>query len=298
MSLLEIIAKISFCLLIAALLGFIVGWLFAKLRKEEKIRQQYNALYENYEVKTSELKQLQEELALKEETIEELEGKFQACEKERLSAQMEESNCDKYKHQIEELRAENNMLISQIKEQKLCEDENTLLKDEIKVLEEERDQLLSRIDECKTCQENYKALIAQVEQLKSENQKLQQAKQQHDTERIFLPERPETERPSETESEKLKKIRQDLLYLKNDVEKIREEKRALKTKIKKLEKRLAQKKKALRQCLSQQSHQATQEQPKTDRQKPAHPRNIVNEEDEIQILTQLIRETLDDIKEQ
>lgn len=286
MSLLEIIAKISFCLLIAAALGFIVGWLFAKLRKEEKISQQYNTLFENYEVKMSELKQLQEELSLKEETIADLEGKFQACEKERLSAQMEETDCSKYQQQIEELRSENNMLISQIKEQKLCEDENMLLKDEIKVLEEERDHLLTRIDECKTYQENYKALIAQVEQLKSENQKLQKIKEHHETERIFLP---GSEEAPGVSPEKFTNIKKDLLQLKRDVEKIRAEKKALKTKVKKLEKRLAQKKRALQQCMSQKTPSTIDEE-KIIFQTPTP------DENEIKTLTRLIRDTLDDIK--
>jgi chromosome segregation ATPase len=294
MSLFEIIAKISFCLLIAALLGFIVGWLFAKLRKEEKLNQQYNKLYENYELKTSEIKQLQEELTLKDENILDLEQKFQSCEKERLSAQMDQTGCDKYEDQIEELRAENNMLISQIKEQKICEDENSLLKDEIKVLEEERDGLLAKIDECKSYQENYKALIAQVEALKGEKEKLRQAVEEGESERIFSP---GTVNRSEMSSDALKKIKKDLLHLKSEVEKVKMQKRALKTKIKKLEKKVAQKQKALEQCQSQKSLAARKKRTGDSTQEERVHKNIKRDEEEIKSLSELIRDTLDDIKE-
>jgi chromosome segregation ATPase len=284
MSLLEIITKISFCLLVAALLGFIIGWLFSKLQKEEKIERKYNALYDDYEVKVSEIKQLKEELALKEEHTQKLLEQYQQCEKERMSAQMEETNCDQYLRQIKELESENEMLIAQIREQKLCEDENSLLKDEIRVLEDEKEVLLDKLENCKESEENYKSLIGELEALKAQNEKLRQ--EAAAKERIF------SLSEAYPQEEDLDTIKQSVLKLKEEVAKIKDERRALKSEVKKLRKKLSEKKAALKRCREQLDLKEAGDDTDSYEETVSLPDD---EKDTIKSLSELIRDTLDDL---
>ncbi len=287
MSFFEIISKISICLFIAALLGFVVGWLFSRLKSKETRDQKYQTLYEEYELKLSDIKQFQEELLHKDEHIERLEQKYRECEKERLNAQMEETSCDRYLRQIKELESENDMLISQIKEQKLCEDENQLLKDELKILEEEKEQLLEKIEACRDYEQNYKDLILQVEALKSERDKLLSQAQQ--STRIFTEETTPQNYPADFES-----IKADLLHLQEEVKKLKSQKERLRQKVQTLRKKLSRKKNALQTC-----HKQLQQKLKsTDTQTPesASFSEPIHDLEEIKTLSQLIRDTLNDIQ--
>ncbi len=274
MSLLEIVTKIAFCLFVAALLGFLIGWLFSRLQKEEKAERKYNALYDDYEVKVSEIKQLREELAIQEEHMQKLQQQYQQCEKERLNVQMSQTDCDQYLRQIKELESENEMLISQIKEQKICEDENSLLKDEIRVLEDEKGMLLDKLENCKESEEHYKSLIGEIEALKAQNEKLRQAAASQ--ERLF------SEREQQPDMQELETIKESVMQLKAEVDRIKEEKRRLKSEVKRLRKKLSEKKAALKRCRKQ---SPTTEEKNT----PSH------DEEDIKSLSELIRDTLDDI---
>ena len=294
MSMLEIMMKITVCLFLAALLGFVIGWLFSALLKNEKMQKKYNTLYEEYELKRSDIKQLKEDLALKDDAMAALEQKYQNCEKARLNAQMDEKDCDKYQRQIDELRSENEMLISQIKEQKICEDENQLLKDELKILEEEKEAVLEKVTACKEYEQNYKALIVEIESLKSEKEKLE--RNQFEPDRIFTPEITQN-----VSTHTLENIKEDVLHLREEIQKIKDEKTALQEEIKRLRKKLFQKKKALQEC-----KQKMKDPDKTVEKKPEHEIDELydmankidnlSEDFEIKSLTQLIKETLNDIK--
>jgi len=305
MTLLEIIAKITLCLVLAAALGFIVGWLFSTILRREKEDEKYRELYEDYERKRHDIVQLEEELSLKNSTIEQLETKYENCERERLSAQLDEKDCKKFEKVIEELRAENEMLISQIKEQKLCEDENEMLKSELQILEEEKDKLLSEIENCGEFRENYKNLIMEIEALKSEKEKLlaertrndhaehTQKREEEEETRLFVPE-------EIGGSEILEKIKEDVLILKEQVRNIKEERDRYKAQLERIRKKLDQKKRALKACKAA-AKAMTKE--KTQKSDIDHIYDIAGKLEsegkagiEIKSLTQLIKDTLDDLK--
>jgi len=309
MTILEIVAKITLCLAIAAALGFLIGWLFSNILRREKEDEKYRALLEEYEVKKHDILQLEEELSLKNATIEQLEIKYDNCERERLNAELDEKDCQKYHKVIEELRAENNMLISQIKEQKLCEDENEMLKADIEVLEEERDSLLNKIDECKEYQENYKNLILEVESLKSakeklENKQIETSKEADEevqiegTERIFN----QYEVQPSVSYDLFEKIKENVLLLKEEVAEIKKERDHYKNELKKVQKKLEQKKKALKSC-KEECKKEIHKKSKKNKNDLDHIYEMANKTDtldenniEIKSLTQLIKDTLDDLK--
>jgi len=304
MTLLEIIAKITLCLVLAAALGFIVGWLFSTILRREKEDEKYRKLYEDYEQKRHDIVQLEEELSLKNSTIEQLETKYENCERERLSAQLDEKDCKKFEKVIEELRAENEMLISQIKEQKLCEDENEMLKSELQILEEEKDKLLSEIENCSEFRENYKNLIMEIEALKSEKEKLlaERTRNNHsehtqkieeEETRLFVPE-------EIGGSNILEKIKEDVLILKEQVRNIKEERDRCKAQLERMRKKLDQKKRALKACKAA-AKAMTKE--KTQNSDIDHIYDLAGKLEmegktgiEIKSLTQLIKDTLDDLK--
>jgi chromosome segregation ATPase len=299
MTILEIIGKITLCLALAAALGFLIGWFFSAIRTREKANQEYAKLYEEFEVKRHKIRELEEEIDLKNETIQQMEQQYQNCERERLNAQLDEKDCEKYQRVIEELRSENDMLISQIKEQKICEDENTLLQDEIKTLEEEKEILLQQIDECKEYKENYKTLILEIESLKSEKEKLE-AKQHlsasSEEEKIRIFDAYEAER---IPAAALSQLKDDLMTLKSEVEKIRNERDNFKEEVERLRKKLDQKKKELKQCKTKKEEKESHKSTENDIDYVydiAGQIDNISENIEIKSLTQLIKDTLDDIK--
>ena len=288
MDILEIIGKITLCLAIAAVLGLAVGWFLAKVTKEEKALQKYNALLEKYEIKENEIRQLHEELDMKEDLMQQMEQQYQNCERERLNARLDEKDCNKYQKIIDELRSENSMLISQIKEQKICEDENQILQEEIKTLEEEKEQLLMQIDDCKEYKDNYKSLIMEIESLKNEKEKLA-SKQQEVAEgvekiRIF-----DAYESAKINPQAYAKIKDDLTLLKEEATKIRQERDHYAKEIEKLRKKLDQRKRELKECLAQRGTKQTNTIPEDQT-------SDIIENVEIKSLSQLIKETLKDIK--
>ncbi len=298
MTIFEIITKITLCLALAAILGFLIGWFFALVLKEEKSKQKYDQLYEAFEVKEHKIRELHEEIARKDDMMRQLEQQYQNCERERLNAKLDEKDCDRYKRQIDELRSENEMLISQIKEQKICEDENLLLQDELKILEDEKEKLLNQINECKEYKENYKSLILEIESLKSEKEKLaaqQQERDAHEAQIRIYDAYEQQKIPPETFTQ----IKNDLTTLKSEVTKIREERERLKEEVEKLRKKLDQKRKELKQCKSEKREKTPQKRTESDIDYVydiAGKIDDISENIEIKSLTQLIKDTLDDLK--
>ncbi|RUM67015.1 MAG: hypothetical protein DSZ05_03355 [Sulfurospirillum sp.] len=297
MDILEIIGKITLCLALAAALGFFIGWFFAKIRKEEKALQKYNKLLETYEIKENEIKQLHEELEMKDDMMRQMEQQYQNCERERLNNKLDEKDCDKYQKIIEELRAENGMLIAQIKEQKICEDENQILRDELQTLEEEKEHLLTQMQECKEYKENYKSLILEIESLKSEKEKMshieQNVEEENEKTRLF-----ESRESSKIDPNTYLQIKQNLMTLKEEASKIRKERDQYNEALEKLRKKYDQKKKELKECRSKISQSASDSTQNTTWHMTDIGAEINDLSDNIEIktLTQLIKDTLDDIK--
>ena len=303
MSILELITEIGLCLFAAAVLGFAVGWIFSILFKNEKMAKKYNLLQEEYEVKQSDIHRLEEELDARHSDFQELELKLTECEKEKLSRQMDQEDCERYINQIKELQSENNMLISQIKEQKLCEDENEILENEIKALEEEKQALLDKLDDYKEYKNNYKALIMEIEALKSEKGKLQ-----------YNTNTPQQEKTTEDKLSKTsyEKILKDVLKLKEETKNIKDEKKKLQTKLHNLQNQLTQTKEALQEChkLTDQNNRILPPQmefsPKDTTIQKTSQKDIDKEvcnnsdenvtDDELKTLSDLIRDALDDVK--
>ncbi len=291
MSMMELITKISLCMIAAAILGFLVGWLFSALFKNEKIEKKYDALYDEFEVKESEIKQLHQDLSLIQNDLSECEKKLNECEKDRLNAQMEQDSGERYLRQIKELESENRMLVSQIKEQKICEDENELLKDEIRVLEDEKQKLLDQLDAYKEYEHNYKALIVEIESLKSEKEKLQKLAQEKDT----------------LSKEEYENILKDVLTLKSEVTNMKKRKEDLERKLSQLRSELEKKNKTIKELqepkeeplkdiyrILPQERESSNEESDIDDQVCKEGKQ--DEEIKIKKLSELIKETLKDIK--
>ncbi len=310
MSILELITEISFCLVAAAILGFAVGWLFSVLFKNEKMGKKYTALQEEFEIKQSDIHHLEEELYEKNSAYQELELKLNECEKEKLSNEMDQEDCDRYIKQIKELQSENNILISQIKEQKLCEDENEILETEIKALESEKQSLLDKLDDYTEYKHNYKALIMEIEALKSEKGKLE--KQTTDTIKTPLKEHKEENILSK---KAYNTIMRDIITLKDEAQKIKSEKITLEDKLSITQKQLSQTKLALQECHKSNVQKNRILPPDTDTTLPAKKKKkksldhldkevcqdtdmITSQSNEFKTLSELIKDALKDIKDQ
>ncbi len=291
MSMTELITKISLCLIAAAILGFLVGWLFSVLFKSEKSEKKYSALYDEYEVKESEIKQLHQDLTALQNSLNECEKKFNECEKELLNVQMDQESNERYIRQMKELESENQMLISQIKEQKLCEDENELLKDEIRVLEDEKQNLLDQIDTYKEYEHNYKALIVEIESLKSEKEKLQK-------QTLMV------QKEDPLPKEEYEKIMQDVLMLKNEASDIKNKKEILEKTVIELKEELEEKNKIIQKLkLSEidESERILPEDFDTGKEQNELDTEVCKEENKsenikIKTLSQLIHDTLKEIR--
>jgi DNA repair exonuclease SbcCD ATPase subunit len=155
----------------AALLGFIIGWVFSSLLKNEKHEKQIMAVKERFDEQTEQINLLETQMDAKEREIEILKKKYNTLQREMLSNEMEKSDETQLETKISDLEAENLLLLEQIKEQKICEDENEILKLELKDLENEKQTLIDRIDELKEFEASYKKNIHRIAELESSQYK-------------------------------------------------------------------------------------------------------------------------------
>jgi len=166
-----IIAKIIFCMIAAALLGFVIGWIFSSLLKNEKHEKQIMAVKERFDEQTEQINLLETQMDAKDREIQILKKKYNTIQREMLSNEMDKSDSTVLEAKISDLESENLLLLEQIKEQKICEDENEILKLELKDLENEKQNLIDRIDELKEFEASYKKNIHRIAELESSQYK-------------------------------------------------------------------------------------------------------------------------------
>lgn len=166
-----IIAKIIFCLIAAAILGFIIGWIFSSLIKNEKHQSQILAVRERFDEQKAIINQLETEIDAKDREMSILKEKHTAMEKEMLSYDMDSGRDELSDAKIADLEAENLLLLEQIKEQKICEDEKDHLQSELKQLENEKQNLINKIEELKEFEISYKENIHKIAELESKQKR-------------------------------------------------------------------------------------------------------------------------------
>jgi len=166
-----IIAKIILCMIAAALLGFVIGWIFSSLLKNEKHEKQILAVKERFDEQQEQINLLETEKEAKDREIQILKKKYNTIQREMLSNEMDKTDDSLLQVKISDLEAENLLLLEQIKEQKICEDENEILKLELKDLESEKQSLIDKIDELKEFEASYKKNIHRIAELESSQYK-------------------------------------------------------------------------------------------------------------------------------
>jgi DNA repair exonuclease SbcCD ATPase subunit len=164
----------------AAALGFIIGWVFSSLLKNEKHEKQILAIKERFDEQTEQINLLETEMDAKDREIEILKKKYNTLQREMLSNEMDKTDESLFQAKISDLEAENLLLLEQIKEQKICEDENEILKLELKDLESEKQTLIDKIDELKEFEASYKKNIHRIAELESSQHKEEAPKTEED----------------------------------------------------------------------------------------------------------------------
>ncbi len=130
----EIIAKILFCLIAAAFLGFIIGWIFASLFKNEKLEAKITALQDEIADEKEKANELRHACEAKNKELAQCEERYKESQRELLSLQM-----DRDEEREAALHQE------QAGEYRLLQNENVTLKEELKTLEREKEELLTKI---------------------------------------------------------------------------------------------------------------------------------------------------------
>ncbi len=175
---LTIIAQIILCMIATTILGFVIGWIFSSFVRNEKHQSQILTVKDRFDLQKAEINQLETDLGAKDRELSILKEEFTSMQKEILSYDMdqdENSYKDKYRENLEvsQLKSENQILLEQIKEQKICEDENDLLKLELQELENEKQALLDKIEGLEEFKIGYKKNIHKIAELESIQKKTQ-----------------------------------------------------------------------------------------------------------------------------
>jgi hypothetical protein len=167
----DIIAHIIFCMIAASLLGFIIGWIFSTLLRNEKHQSQILAVREKFDEQKAQINQLETKVDTKNREILTIKEQYGVMKKEMISHQIDDENDDILRSKLAEAEVENMVLLEQIKEQKICEDENAILQVELKELEIEKQKLIERIEELKEFETSYKDNIHRIAELESRQKK-------------------------------------------------------------------------------------------------------------------------------
>ncbi len=142
------ITKFILCMLAAGVFGFIFGWIFSSLVRNEKQEQKYALLQDEFNNKKAQINQTFSDLEAKEKEIEHLHKLYQQSQKELMMKNLDLEECEKSMQSTphnEQLLLENNSLKEEIAEYRYLENENALLQEEIKGLEKEKEELISRL---------------------------------------------------------------------------------------------------------------------------------------------------------
>ena len=167
----DIIAQIIFCMIAASLLGFVIGWIFSTLLRNEKHQSQILAVREKFDEQKAQINQLETKVDTKNREILTIKEQYGVMKKEMISHQIDDEDDDILRSKLADIEVENMVLIEQIKEQKICEDENAILQMELKELEIEKQKLIERIEELKEFETSYKDNIHRIAELESRQKK-------------------------------------------------------------------------------------------------------------------------------
>lgn len=159
-----IIAKIIICMIAAALLGFIIGWIFSSLLRNEKHEKQITAVKERFDEQKAQINQLETDMGAKEKELIILKEEYATVQKEILSREMDSEDNSIDTAKMTALLEENKMLTAQIKEQQICENAN-------KALQEENQKLKEKIEALNEVEASYKENILRIAELESDQQK-------------------------------------------------------------------------------------------------------------------------------
>ncbi len=162
-----IIAKIILCMVAASILGFIIGWIFSSLVRNEKHQRQITTVKEKYDTQQENISKLEMKIDEKNRELQTAKKQYRVLQNEIVDSQKNTQDVDLIKNKISDLEAENLLLIKQIKEQKECEDENESLKTTLKNLNDEKQNLLEKIEGLKEFEASYKENIHRIAELES-----------------------------------------------------------------------------------------------------------------------------------
>jgi hypothetical protein len=154
----------------AAILGFIIGWLFSILAKNEKHQNQILAVKEKFDEQKADINQLETIVDTKNREIATLKKQYGVMQEGMIQTDMDDENGeDDYllKSKVGDLEAENLVLLEQIREQKICDDEKEVLQAEIKVLKSKNQNLTDRVEELNEVKISYKDNIHKIAELES-----------------------------------------------------------------------------------------------------------------------------------
>ena len=163
----NIIAQIILCMIAASILGFIIGWIFSTLIRNEKHQKQILAVREKFDEQKAQINQLETEKDAKDREIFTIKEQYEVIQKEMISNQMNNEDDDILRSKLNDIETENLVLLEQIKEQKLCEDKNEILEIKLKELESEKQKLIERVEELKEFETSYKDNIHRIAELES-----------------------------------------------------------------------------------------------------------------------------------
>ncbi len=169
---LTIISQIILYMLAASILGFIVGWIFSAFVKNEKHQLEILAFTEKLDAKQEQINQHLSENEAKDRELMILKEEYSTVQKEMLTQSLDYETDAATKEKISYLSSENKILLEQIKEQKICEDENELLKLELQELEDEKQKLIIKIEELSEFETSYKDNILKIAELESRQEKI------------------------------------------------------------------------------------------------------------------------------
>ncbi len=144
-----IITKFILCMLAAGVFGFIFGWIFSSLVRNEKQEQKYALLQDEFNNHKAQMNQTYSDLEAKEKELEHLHKLYQQSQKELMMKNLDLEECEKgslSSSDNEQLLIENNSLKEEIAEYRYLKNENALLQEELKDFEKEKEKLISRLE--------------------------------------------------------------------------------------------------------------------------------------------------------
>ncbi len=163
----NIIGQIILCIIAASVLGFIIGWIFSSLVRNEKHEKQILAVRERFDEQKAQISKLETKVDTKDREILTIKKQYGVMRKEMISNEMNNEDDNILHSKIADIELENLVLLEQIKEQKICEDEKEILQVELKELEGEKQNLIEKIEELKEFETSYKENIHRIAELES-----------------------------------------------------------------------------------------------------------------------------------